>query len=132
MIVTNLVEIYPIENDIIYIKVINGVDFTAEELLNVFQMLEEMAGGKPYVTLTDARDINVGHITMDAFKVTSGKQHNPNQLAEAYLCDSLHIRLLINFYFKVCKPVIPFKMFQCADEAKKWLREIQAKELRLV
>ena len=98
-------------------------------MLSVFRKLEEIAGGKPYKTITDARNINVGHITMDAFKVTSGKQHTPNQIAEAYLFDSLHIRLLINFYFKVCKPVIPCKMFQCPDEAKKWLGEVQAKEL---
>ncbi len=131
MIVTNLVEIHPIKNDIIYVKPKEGVDFTAEEIIKVHQIFEKMANRMPYKVIVDARDVSVGHVTMDTFNVTSIKKHRPNQIAEAYLFNTLHIRILINFYFKTFKPVIPSKMFQCPDEASNWLREIQANTLSL-
>ena len=126
MLVTNLFEIYPPENDVIYLKVIDGKDFTAEKMAEAYQILEKIANGKPYKLMFDVRDVTISHISSEAFKVSSSKQYAPNQIAEAFLFNSLHVRILINFYFKVFKPVVPSKMFQCPTEAEKWLKEIQA------
>jgi len=130
MILTKLVEIRPLKNGTIYVKVLDGKDFTAEELLKIYAIFEDMANGKPYKVINDARGITVGHIDMEAFKVNSTKQHTPNQVAEAYLFDTLHIRLLINFYFKIFKPAIPSKMFETLEEAEKWLNRVEIEQLK--
>jgi hypothetical protein len=42
-------------------------------------------------------------------------------LKEAFLLNSLAQKLLINFYIKFDKPLIPTKVFNCKDEAINWL-----------
>ena len=42
--------------------------------------------------------------------------------AEAFLLKSLAQKILINFYIKFDKPLVPSKVFTKEDEAIKWLR----------
>lgn len=124
MILTNLVEIHSIKNNTIYVRVLDGRDFTVAELKKAYKVFEKNGNGKPYRVIIDARDITVGHIPMEAFKLNSHKKNTPNQIAEVYLFNSLHIKILINFYFKLFKPVVPSKMCMCIEEANIWLTEL--------
>jgi hypothetical protein len=46
---------------------------------------------------------------------------NKFRLADAFIVNSLYIQSLTNFYLKIKKPIIPSKMFNDIESAKKWV-----------
>lgn len=46
---------------------------------------------------------------------------NKYRLADAFVVNSFYIQSLTNFYLRVKKPIVPSKMFNDLESAKKWI-----------
>jgi hypothetical protein len=115
------------DNRIVKIKFKDGVDFVLEDAIIANQTMYDLAEGKPYLSLADTINVR-GQMSKDAMEhfakdpLTKGVR-----VAEAIVVDSLHNRILANFYLKFTKSHNPVKVFNNMDKAIEWLLDIYAK-----
>ncbi len=51
----------------------------------------------------------------------SAKQMNEIRLAEAYVCETVYHRILVNLYYTLSRPKKPLKVFDNETDAENWL-----------
>ncbi len=114
------------DNWIIKIKFKNGVDFTIKDAIIANQTIVDIADKHCFLSLVDSTQVrsNISKDALDHFAkhpITKGLR-----LAEAIIIDSLHNRILANFYLKFTKSHNPVKVFNNEDfeTAINWLLEI--------
>jgi hypothetical protein len=87
----------------------------------------DLVEGKPFLSLVDTINVR-GQISKDAMEhfakdpLTKGVR-----VAEAIVVNSLHNRILANFYLKFTKSHNPVRVFNNMDKAIIWLIETYAK-----
>lgn len=128
-IVTRAAERYIDEDGFLVVRIIDKSDIDEKNVIEGHKVAEKLTKGKEYYAIIDARSINLGHITMKAFRNHAKDDFQKNKLAEAIVLDSIGIRLLANFYIKTFKPKIPTKIFTNFEEAKNWLIEIKERDI---
>ncbi|MBI2279955.1 MAG: hypothetical protein HYU68_04600 [Bacteroidetes bacterium] len=111
------------DNRIVKIRFKDGVDFQLNDAIIANQTMFNIAEGKPFLSLVDTIDVR-GQMSNEAMKhfakdpLTKGVR-----VAEAIVVDSLHNRILANFYIKFVKSHNPVKVFNNMDKAIAWLLE---------
>lgn len=111
------------DNRIVKIRFKDGVDFQLNDAIIANQTMFNIAEGKPFLSLVDTLDVR-GQMSNEAMKhfakdpLTKGVR-----IAEAIVVDSLHNRILANFYLKFVKSHNPVKVFNNMDKAIAWLLE---------
>ncbi|MGE3652523.1 MAG: hypothetical protein AB7G22_00250 [Flavobacteriales bacterium] len=109
------------DNHIVKIRFKDGVNFELNDAIEANQAMFDLAEGKPYLSLVDSIDVR-GEISNDALNhfakhpLTRGVR-----TAEAIVINSLHNRILANFYVKFTKSHNPVKIFSKMDAAINWL-----------
>lgn len=109
------------DNRIVKIRFKDGVNFELNDAIEANQAMFDLAEGKPYLSLVDSIDVR-GEISNDALNhfakhpLTRGVR-----TAEAIVINSLHNRILANFYVKFTKSHNPVKIFSKMDAAINWL-----------
>lgn len=116
------------DNRIIKIRFKNNVDFDLIDAKEANQTMFDLAEGKPFLSLVDTINVR-SQMTKEAMhhfahdELTKGVR-----IAEAIIVDSLHNRILANFYLKYIKSHNPVKVFNNMDKAIEWLLETYAKK----
>lgn len=111
------------DNSIVKIRFKDGVKFELEDAVEANQTMFDLAKGKPFLSLVDSVDVR-GEISNEALEhfakhpLTKGIRR-----AEAIVINSLHNRILANFYLKFSKSHNPVKVFSRMEPAVKWLLE---------
>lgn len=121
---TEIAHLSVCENRLINIRILHGKDINPDALREVFRVMNDLSRGEDYAAIIDARDVEIGYIYPETFQLNSLNSETPNKKAEAYIANGLPIRLIVNFYLRFYKPVIPVKLFNDPAEAKEWLRKI--------
>ncbi|MBE7443217.1 MAG: hypothetical protein HS119_12285 [Flavobacteriales bacterium] len=111
------------DNRIVKIRFKDGVDFVLEDAVIANQTMYDLAEGKSYLSLVDTINVRgqISKAAMEHFakdSLTKGVR-----VAEAIVVDSLHNRILANFYLKFTKSHNPVKVFSDMDKAIDWLLE---------
>jgi len=103
------------------------VNFELEDAIEVDELTYEMVKGKPFVTLVDARNIrsNISHEARDFF--AKNEKISKIRKGQSIIVNSLHTKLLANFYMKFHKPENPVKIFNDYDKADKWIQKLRDK-----
>jgi hypothetical protein len=115
------------DNKIVKIRFKDGVDFILEDAIIANQTMFDLVEGKPFLSLVDTINVR-GQISKDAMEhfakdpLTKGVR-----VAEAIVVNSLHNRILANFYLKFTKSHNPVRVFNNMDKAIIWLIETYAK-----
>ncbi|OFY92897.1 MAG: hypothetical protein A3K10_15940 [Bacteroidetes bacterium RIFCSPLOWO2_12_FULL_31_6] len=115
------------DNRIVKIKFKDGVDFQLDDAIIANQTMFDIVDGNHFLSLVDTLNVR-GQISNDAMKhfakdpLTKGVR-----IAEAIVVDSLHNRILANFYLKFVKSHNPVKVFNNMDKAIVWLLEMYQK-----
>src|SRR3989338_4796867 len=115
------------DNRIVKIRFKNMVDFVLDDAIIANQTMFDVADGNPFLSLVDTLDVR-GQISNDAMNhfakdpLTKGVR-----IAEAIVVDSLHNRILANFYLKFVKSHNHVKVFNNMDKAIAWLLETYQK-----
>lgn len=116
-------------NRIVKIRFKDKVDFELEDAIEANQTMYDFAEGKPFLSLVDTINIRsqmsndaMNHFAKDP--LTKGVR-----IAEAIVVNSLHNRILANFYLKFIKSHNPVKVFNNMDKAIAWLLEVYQKSV---
>ncbi|MBC7863620.1 MAG: STAS/SEC14 domain-containing protein [Bacteroidia bacterium] len=121
--ITRICEMHMEENRILYARVFDGLDITLADIEETNKAQKELAGNEPFYVLANALDITLGHVDREAFSLNAADKTLTNKKAEAYVLNSLSVKLLVNFYVQFFKPSVPVKIFNDIDEARAWLLE---------
>lgn len=94
---------------------------TIQEAEDYIDTLHQLCGGKPTPFLIDCR--NVFDSMDEGVKQVLYENTKLNEIrkAEAFVVDSLSMRLKLNFYSRVHKPYCPIKIFSNESDAIAWL-----------
>jgi|GEM_PF-909831 len=110
------------ESDILYVKMKDlGEEMQLPQYLELLNDCIELMGQRRHFLLLDLRNIHVnfGH------EVRSRKASHPyvttHRIAEAFLINSLPMRLVSNVYLAVNKPKVPTRFFSEESDALKWI-----------
>lgn len=115
-------------NCIVKIRFKDCISFELEDAIEANQTMFNIADGTPYLSLVDSINIrseisNEAMLHFAKHPLTKGVR-----VAEAIIINSLHNRILANFYAKFTKSHNPVKVFSKMDNGIKWLLEVYKKE----
>ena len=110
-----------LRNDgIMQIEIKETEEFLVQDVKDVLSVVGEIGGEKKYPILT----IVNGYVLVD--KETRAylacEEGNRYTLADAFVINSLALKLVGNFYLKFDNPKCPTKIFNCPDDAAVWLK----------
>lgn len=111
----------------LYEKNLVWEDFKMNRVIDVSDIRENIAAslkltnGVRHLAVLDTRGKNLS-ITDEAMKYGASKSVTRDRIATAHLTNSLHGRVIGNFFIKFFRPKIKNRMFTDEKEALKWLR----------
>jgi len=109
------------EDNVLLVKVKDGVEVDKEELINLVETSLEIVEGNSFYLLVDARNIfsSIDHESRDHF--AKHKEYNRLNIAQAIVVNNAPTKLIANFYFRFYKHENPVKVFTDIDKGRKWL-----------
>lgn len=108
------------EEGIIRYEIDNVDEITKDDLEEYFEAVKNLGGGKSFCNLVLLKKfISVG---TEARKVAASEENNKYTIADAFVTDSVALKIVGNFYIRYDKPVRPTKLFTNEEDALKWLR----------
>ncbi|MBL4592321.1 MAG: hypothetical protein JKX68_00730 [Flavobacteriales bacterium] len=119
--------LYLIEEGFTLLIAKDKVEIQLKDAIEIDDISYDLVEGKPFVTLADMRNIrsNITHEAREHF--ATNKKITDIRKAQSIIVNSLHTKILANFYMKFHKPKNPVKIFSDYDKAEKWVREIRSK-----
>ncbi|MFB0923714.1 MAG: hypothetical protein QMB65_00295 [Vicingaceae bacterium] len=117
--------LYLLEEGLTLLRAKNKVEFELKHAVEVDNLTYDLVKGKPFVAIVDGQNVrsNMSHAARDYFakneKITNIRK------GQAIVVNSLHIKLLANFYMNFHKPSNPVKIFADYDKAYNWIIEIR-------
>ena len=79
-----------------------------------------LAAGKPRSIIVDFRDVRGTYTILAARLFAKDPSVNKIIISEAFIVNSIAIRLLINAYKRIYEPFIPFKIFSNIQDAQEY------------
>jgi len=104
----------------------NNVLLELNDAIEVDEVIvNKLVDNMPFVVLVDARDVT-SSITPKAREFFANDEMVLKiRKAHAIVVNSLHTKLLANFYMKFHKPINPIKIFSDYDKAIDWIETIR-------
>jgi hypothetical protein len=123
-------DLYLIDEGYTLLSFKDSVNFELKDAIEVDDITFELVKGCPFVTLVDARNIrsNISHEAREYF--AKNEKITKIRKGQSIIVNSLHTKLLANFYMKFHKPENPVKIFNDYDKAEKWIKEIRSKRYK--
>lgn len=112
------------EDDIIHIVLAPATELEITDIDQLFEAVRRIGGSDVYYTIVDATDI-----IASANEVRNYAAKHPDAArtkACAILCNSLSVKIIINFFLKFNKPVFPTRMFTSMNDAKGWISSLKS------
>lgn len=111
------------DNEILYVKTKVGFIIEKSDMEQILKDAIEITGGNKYYALIDTT--NQTDSTPEARNYYSNSEYSRYRFADAYVVNSLALRLVVNFYLKFSSPPVPSKMFGSIKEALQWIEELK-------
>lgn len=123
------VAVLTLREDILLVKMKPNIDLNLEAMKNLLHQAVNLAEKKKYFAIIDTREPY--DTSLEARNYYSESDYTEYRYADAFIVNSLPMRLVVNFYISFHKPKIPTKMFNNESDARKWVetlkQEIKAK-----
>jgi len=120
---TSVATLSLIDDRIIYFKVDANADFGLKEMLEVRNANSILSQGQPYCVVMEAGLFS--NFSEEVRVASASPEHSKNRIALALLQNNLAMRLVINFYLAINKPVGKTKSFSSKEKAINWLRKMR-------
>lgn len=108
------------DDGILYIRVTNESEETVEKSKKLVKSIGEMVNYKKVPLLTKFDEFALPPKENRDF--WAKKDSCPYSIAEAFIVDSIGMKLIANFYLLINKPQRETKMFTKVEDARKWLK----------
>ncbi|MBI3518003.1 MAG: hypothetical protein HY062_01415 [Bacteroidetes bacterium] len=116
-----------LEEDILLVEMKEGAELGTEEMKVLLQQAVEFVNHKKYYAVIDTRTFYDS--TPEARNYYAESDYSKYRYADAFIVNSLPMRLLVNFYITFNKPKIPSKMFTNEIAAYEWLKTLKKEML---
>lgn len=114
------------EDEILFVKMKPNIDIGAHELTELFNLSNELSDFKKRFVIIDTRE-NFNSAS-EVRTLYTDDAFIKYRYADAFIVNSLPMRLLVNFYISFNNPKIPSKMFNNEESALHWVNSLK-KEL---
>jgi len=95
-------------------------EITLQNLKEHLEVVKSIGNGKAFCNLAVlTKFIQVGD---DARRFAAGEESNKYTIADAFVINSVALKIVGNFYIRYNKPVRPTRLFTDEAEAVRWLR----------
>jgi len=106
--------------NVLFFRVNQGIEVDVKEILEMITYAQEVMGEKKHYCV-----INFGSNVMstsEAREVYAGSDYiKNNRIADAFVVDSLAVRLVANFFIRVTQPKVKTRLFTSESAAIEWL-----------
>ena len=111
--------IYILDDKIIKIVTKEHTEIEVEDILKLQEAKYKLIGDKKHCVLFIPP--RSGVMSKEARETASGEIANKNALAKAVVFKNLGMRIFINFFIRVNKPIVEHKIFENENDALEWL-----------
>ncbi len=108
------------EEGIVRYQIDQTDEITLQNVKEYLEAVRNLGGGKAFCNLVVMKEfIQVGD---EARKYAAGEESNMYTIADAFVINSIALKLVGNFYIRYNKPVRPTRIFNNEEDALVWLR----------
>ena len=122
-VMTRTVEMLLQSEDILFVKVLPGAEFTLENTVRDRKASLKLTGNRKVKVLIDGNADFTS--TAEGLAYAASVEANANRKAVAFVSESLASSLIANFFSRINKPGIPYSIFKTKEEALVWLRSFE-------
>lgn len=119
-VITRITEISLREDGILRMNMLPVDEITITDQKEILQKIHTLGGGKAFCNLIVFK--NYIQVDESARKFCASEVANIFTIADAFVVNSLALKLLAGFYMQVNKPIRPTRIFTREEEAISWLR----------
>ena len=114
---------YEYDNQILVVNPKSGIVLDKDDMVIMLNEAVNFTSGEKYYALIDTS--NHVETTVEGRNYYSTSELSKYRFADAFLVNSLAIKLVVNFYIKFNKPHVLTKMFNTKADALNWLLEVK-------
>ena len=117
----NCVTLWKLNNEVILARYKDGTNLEIEDAVEVRDALIELAGGRKFLGLVDARNMGgtLGRKASDY--LAKDAKLNALMMAQALVVNNLALTLIARFYIMIGNPISEARIFNNLEEALDWL-----------
>ena len=116
------------EDEILFVKMKEGVDLGKVEMEELLKQAIEFTAPSKYFAIVDTTATY--DTTVEARNFYAESDYSKHRYADAFIVNSLPMRLLVNFFIAFNKPKIPSKMFNNEESALNWVNNLKKEMLK--
>ena len=120
---TTLCTLTTIHDQLIQCSVDDHSHFCLEELIKVREATNKLSGGKPYSILLEPGEFTSFSTEAKAASVT--EEYTKDRIALAIIESNLGLKIVVDFYLRVNRPIVTTRAFKSKKKAIIWLESIQ-------
>ncbi len=111
------------QRNVLRVKLKEGILMDIQQMEELLKQAVELADFKKYFAVVDTRANSNSSSDVRDFYAES--EYGKYRYADAFIVDSLAMRLLVNFYISFNKPTVPTKMFTDEETAMAWINSLR-------
>jgi hypothetical protein len=116
------------EDDILLVKMKEGINLDQAEMEQLLKQAVEFTSPNKYFAIIDTTALYDSTPESRSFYAES--DYSNYRYADAFIVNSLPMRLLVNFFITFNKPKIPSKMFNNEESALNWIQSLKKEMLK--
>ena len=111
------------EEDVLFVKMKEGISLGQKEMEELLIKAVELTAPNKYFAIVDMTATYDS--TLEARNFYAESDYSKLRYADAFIVNSLPMRLLVNFFISFNKPKIPSKMFNDQRTALNWVNGLK-------
>lgn len=120
--------ILDLQDDVLYVKMKEGINLGQPEMEELLKQAVEFTSPNNYFAVIDTT--SPYDSSLEARNFYAESEYSKYRYADAFIVNSLPMRLLVNFFITFNRPKIPSKMFNNAESAYEWIHTLKQEMLK--
>ena len=116
------------ENEILFVKMKEGINLGQIEMEELLKQAVAFTAPNKYFAIVDTT--SPYDSTPESRNFYAESDYSKYRYADAFIVNSLPMRLLVNFFIAFNKPKIPSKMFNNEESAINWINSLKKEMLK--
>ena len=116
------------EDEILFVKMKEGINLGQAEMETLLKQAVEFTNPNKYFAIVDTTAPYDS--TLESRNFYAESDYSKYRYADAFIVNSLPMRLLVNFFIAFNKPKIPSKMFNNEESAIEWINSLKKEMLK--
>lgn len=115
------------DDDILYVIIKENVDLGISEMDELLEFSAKFTNYEKRYTIVDTRSNY--NSSQEVSNHYANSDYNKYRYADAFIVNSLAMRLLVNFYIRFHKPKVPTRLFNDEQSAINWINSLKKEQI---